>query len=147
MSEIEKMYAQRAELGNILRIIRLKRNPNITVEYIRSCLMPYRYLLSAEELEKMVNASSSDQVVELFKKSRYRPRIERESFVYLEQCIQEIIFHDAVHTMHFSSNPSAIFAAYVIAAETELTNVIHIIEGIRYQLDPAEIKPMLILES
>ncbi len=147
MSEIEQMYAQRAELGNILRIIRLKRNPHISVEYIRSCLMPYRYLLSAEELEKMVNASTSDQVLELFRKSRYQPRIENVSFVSLEQCVQEIIFNHAVHTMHFSSNPSAIFAAYVIASETELTNVVHIIEGIRYQLDPSEIKPMLILES
>lgn len=147
MNEIERMYAQRAELNNILRIIRLKRNPGITVEYIRSCLMPYRYLLSEEELEKMINASSSQQVLELFKKSRYRPRIEKENYVYLEQCIQEIIFADAVHTMHFSSNPSAIFAAYVFASEIELTNVIHIIEGIRYQLDPSEIKPMLILES
>ena len=48
------------------------------------------------------------------------------------------------HEMYFSSNPEIVLLAYYIVSNTELRNIITIIEGVRYSMEPDKIKEMLI---
>ncbi len=46
--------------------------------------------------------------------------------------------------MYFSVNPSVVLVAYHALAETEVDNIIHIIEGVRYGVDAEKVKSLLI---
>ena len=47
--------------------------------------------------------------------------------------------------MYFSNNPSVVMISYMFVAETELMNIITLIEGTRYKLDSKKIQSLLIV--
>ena len=46
--------------------------------------------------------------------------------------------------LRFSTDPSVVLFCYIFLAENELTNLTHIIEGVRYHLPPEKIAPLLV---
>ena len=49
------------------------------------------------------------------------------------------------HELYFSTNPEIVLLAYYILSETELSNVIAVVEGVRYSMEPERILQTLIL--
>ena len=47
--------------------------------------------------------------------------------------------------LYFSTNPEIVLLAYRIVSLTELNNVIAVVEGVRYQIEPDKILEILIL--
>lgn len=54
------------------------------------------------------------------------------------------LYEESYKRMYFSVNPSVVLVAYYALAETETDNIIHIIEGVRYNVDPEKVKSLLI---
>ena len=49
------------------------------------------------------------------------------------------------HQLYFSTNPEIVLLAFYILSQTELSNVIAIIEGVRYSMEPDSIYETLVL--
>ena len=49
------------------------------------------------------------------------------------------------HQLYFSSNPDIVLLAFSVLAETELSNVIAVVEGVRYSMKPEDIYETLII--
>ncbi len=58
-------------------------------------------------------------------------------------CADNYLFSQYHKTLCRSQNGDSVMFAYLHLAENEIRNLIHIIEGIRYGISPAEILPML----
>ena len=54
-------------------------------------------------------------------------------------------FNWCKHNIRFSISPQIVLMSYVFLEETEILNLITIIEGIKYRLSPDEIRKMLIV--
>ncbi len=146
--ELSELYNMEAELENVLRIVRLKKGFRLSPQFIRSCLISHWLYITPKLLEDMLEAESADEVLRIFQKSKYGKKMPQDKdYLYYEQRFQQILFQKAIHMLHFSVNPSSIFAAYSVFSRIELHNIINIIEGIRYQLSQDQIREMLILEN
>ena len=54
-------------------------------------------------------------------------------------------FNKCRHELYFSTNPEIIMLAFYILSETELSNLIAVIEGVRYKTPPEDILALLIM--
>ena len=66
------------------------------------------------------------------------------SFDYIEEGVRKIDYRWHLKKLRFSTNPSVVLFCYIFLAENELTNIIHIIEGVRYGLAPDDIATLLV---
>ena len=70
--------------------------------------------------------------------------IDKIGYNYAGDIIPRVQYKLAKKNIHFSDNPSVVMISFMFLSETELMNVISLIEGIRYQLDPKIIQSLLI---
>ena len=127
---------------NYSRIMRLKRFYRLSSSAVREHLLPFGSFtgkrldaILAHESYEEIRAALSDtpvgrraQNIDIDEEMAVKGRYDR--------CRREL---------YFSTEPEVVLLAYYIVSETELKNIITIIEGIRYQLEPESIKAMLIL--
>ena len=143
--ELRQLYGIKAELSNLITIIRLKQYYNAENDYIRSFLLPYRYHISDRELEMLLNAESAEEVRKfILCNTRYGKVLGNHKPEYVEDSAGRIEYSYSKKLFRFSSNPTVIFAAFTVLTEIEVKNLITVIEGIRYHLSINEISKMLI---
>lgn len=145
--DLHDFFAMQIEVLNVEKIMRMKHDFSLSANYIRSCLFAKWHLITPSVVNKMLEANTPDEVYALFAKTRYRLKIGDQQFTYIEECFKQILFNEALHIIRFSVHPQLVFAAYTVISDTELSNIVHIIEGIRYGLTTERIREMLILEK
>ena len=74
-----------------------------------------------------------------------RLHIEQIGYVYASDISPRVKYKLARKNMYFSNNPSVVMISYMFVAETELMNIITLIEGTRYKLDSKKIQSLLIV--
>ncbi len=143
--EIMDYFKTRADLFYIVRLYRAKKfygnkdNIFLTMQSERGYS-----LLRRKVLEEMKNAKSCDELMAVVDKSLYGSDFRRFDFQYIEDCVHRVAFYRSLRNFRYSTNPYLIMLCYVYLAETELENVIHIIEGIRYNVPREEIASLLV---
>jgi V/A-type H+-transporting ATPase subunit C len=70
--------------------------------------------------------------------------IGKIGYKYASDISPRVQYRIAKKYIHFSNNPSVVMVAFMFLSETELMNVISLIEGVRYQLDTKTIQSMII---
>ena len=70
--------------------------------------------------------------------------IDKIGYVYASDISPRVKYRLAKKNMHFSNNPSVVMISYMFVAETELMNIITLIEGTRYELDNKLTQSLLI---
>lgn len=70
--------------------------------------------------------------------------IEQIGYVYASDISPRVKYKLARKNMYFSNNPSVVMISYMFVAETELMNIITLIEGTRYKLDSKKYSPCLL---
>lgn len=96
------------------------------------------------QLESLHTAESADAVLEVLKASCYGQYFP-ESGVSIEQRTQAMELRIHEKNIRFSTRPEVVMLSYIGILENEITNVTHIIEGIRYNLPAEEITAYLVL--
>lgn len=142
--ELLSMIDEMIELKNISKIYRMKKYFDGTPEEIKKVLLECKNLMNKERYEKVLNANSSSEVVKILAESTYNIELDEESFLHIEDYINRIQYDLAKKCMNFSTNPSVIYLAYFILDDIELTNLINIVEGIRYNVSPSKIEQLII---
>lgn len=92
----------------------------------------------------MINAESREELLEILKTTVYGKDFAKFNFTYIEDYIQRVFYYRCLRNFRFSTNPYVTMLCYTYLAETEVNNIIHIIEGIRYNVPPEEISALLI---
>lgn len=130
------------DYDNYSRILRLKRYYQLPNDAVRTHLLPYGKL-SGRALDTILAKESYEEVRDALdntsvgKKAKlYEVDSELASHGRFEVCRRE---------MYFSTNPDIVLLAYYIVMETELKNIVTVIEGVRYSMEPEKIKEMLII--
>jgi V/A-type H+-transporting ATPase subunit C len=142
--EIKSLFYLQAEISNITAIYRLKRFFHADEETIRRHILPFYSELSPELISRMISARDMDQFWELFKKIRFSRYFGDDSEMYIEQSAQNMRYYNSRKLLYFTRSPAAAFTAFIQLGQLEITNIINIVEGVRYKVPPEEIEKLLI---
>ncbi len=132
------------DVQNVTRVWRLKTYFHATEEEIRAVLLPPGGNIPKKTWERLL-AAAPDEMADIFfatPAGRHVPAAQR-AFTF--DLPERATYFTARHYMHFSVHPMVVLLSYVTIIETEVLDIINIIEGLRYQLPPEEIRPTLVL--
>lgn len=127
---------------NFVRIIRMKKYYNVSNNEIYKVLLPCGSM-STRFIQSLVEATDVNDVFKLMSQTGAGKRICDIPYVYVDDLTNKIKFQKGKKYMRFSVNASVILFAYMFLLDIEISNIINIIEGIRYNIPNSEIKKML----
>ena len=145
--ELNGLYGSYVDAQNVTRILRLKQFFHASPDTIRSNLLPYGHCLPDKVMNSMISASDTAAVMSIFLSTPMGRRIPEAQQSLLHDLHDRAPYYNARKYMHYSIYPSVVFLSYIIITGVELDDIINIIEGVRYGLQPDEIRPMLVLAN
>ena len=126
------------------RILRLKKYYNLSPEIIKTYMLPEYSSLSPRLIDKMCEAESSSEVFRIMQNTGCGRLIGKIGYKHASDITPRVQYKLAKKNIHFSNNPSVVMISFMLLSETELMNVIGLIEGVRYQHDPKTIQSLII---
>lgn len=144
-SILKDILGTRIDWLNIMWIYRTKRFYKSSSADIYARLIPIFYRLKKEETEQMVLASGVPEMMKILKETGYFKG--KEALVKMED---EILYREVIGKMYRNvsrkyPNSIAPVLKYIFDKEQEIERVTTIIEGIRYQISPREIRDLILI--
>lgn len=139
-AQLLNLFDTLTDYDNYSRILRLKRYYQLSNDVIREHLIPFGKL--HKKLDAILSKESYEEVRDALAETPIGRKARR--FDIDSEMLVHGNFEVCRHEMYFSSNPEVVLLAYYIVSDTELRNIITIIEGVRYSMEPEKIKEMLI---
>ncbi|MBR2714809.1 MAG: V-type ATPase subunit [Ruminococcus sp.] len=130
---------------NISRILRLKKHYNISNDEIKLHMMPFG-TIKRSTINDMCNSPDIDTVFEIIETTRIGKKLNQMDIMNEERLSITSRFHLSKRLMYYSTDPAVVLLSYMYVSETELKNIITIIEGVRYSCTPQQIETLLINE-
>lgn len=125
-------------------ILRLKKYYKLSPDAIKNTLMLKYTRINQKAIDQMCKAESSGEVFAIMQSTNIGRLINKIGYVYASDISPRVKYRLARKNMRFSNNPSVVMISYVFVTETELMNIISLIEGIRYNLDTKKLQSLLI---
>ena len=142
--ELQLLFDTLTDYNNYTRIMRLKKYYGLSNAEIRPHLLPFGSL-TGNKLDAILLKESYEDVREALKTTKVGRKAQ--SMDSNKEMDFQGRYDICRHELYFSTNPDIVLLAYYIATETELKNIITIIEGVRYSMEPKSIYDMLILND
>lgn len=142
--ELLNMFRTINDYSIFSRILRLKKYYKLSPEIIKANMLPEYSSLSPKLIDRMCAAESSAEVFQIMQSSGSGRMIGKIGYKYASDIRPRVQYRIAKKYIHFSNNPSVVMVAFMFLSETELMNIISLIEGVRYQLDTKTIQSMII---
>lgn len=139
---LHALFDTLCDYQNYSRIMRLKRYYHLPNTAIREHLLPFGSL-SGRRLDTLLSHESYDGVLAALSATKVGKKAM--SIDIDDEMAIRGRFEKCRHELYFSTSPEVVLLAYYIVSETELKNIITIIEGVRYSMEPNSIYEMLIL--
>jgi len=140
--ELLSIFETYIDLINFVRIVRMKKYYGMTIDQMKDMMLPNGNL-GLEKLEKMMGAETTQKAIDIAYTSLLKNVITDKN-VPIDDLPDRGKADMARKYIRFSTKPSVVMLCYMFLSEIEIWNVIHIIEGIRYNVSPNEIWPMII---
>lgn len=141
-TQLSGLFDELTDYQNYSRIIRLKKYYHLGNDAVRTHLLQYGSL-TGKRLDRILLKDSFEEIYQALGETsvgKRARRIDQQS----EMAIQGR-YERCRHELYFSTNPEIVLLAYYILSETELSNVIAVVEGVRYSMEPESIMETLIL--
>jgi V/A-type H+/Na+-transporting ATPase subunit C len=144
--QLLSIYQSKLDLSNYVRIVRMKIQYGTDVETAKKALLPTG-TFSKETLEKMLQGNTEEEIQSVLEHMELGRKALRVRHVYLDEIPDRMNYELCRHFIDFSIYPAVVLISYIFLSQTEISNIVTIIEGKRYGLEAEEIKKLLILEG
>ena|GEM_PF-125431 len=137
------------ELMDIRTIIRSKSFGDWSVDIINSQLTGAKCMIPPDRMKEILLAPTAGASLDLFLQtpySRYLKRPGISNYRFVDDLCVRILYTAASHKIHYSLYAPILMFCLDICWDVELENVTTIIEGVRYNIHPENIKKLLIFE-
>ncbi len=142
--ELSEMFKSRIEVANIIKIYRLKKFYRLDNDAIEGMLIPQFSRIDQQKIHEVLQMQNPQDIFNLLAHSKYAQYIDQNDHVYLEYYDEYIKYYEAKKNIYYAKHPAKVFLAYLMLNEIEMSNLIHLIEGIRYQVSDKEVRMMLV---
>ena len=143
-NEVLELFKLQNDVRTIINIYRLKRIPGTDKMLIKQFIIPEVSRLSEKQLNMLVDAPSAEDMLRQLKKTEYGSAFDPAGSGFIEDTAQRYLHKKALKGLRFSGSANAVMLCYIMLLENEISNLIHIIEGIRYSIPAGEIRQLLI---
>lgn len=144
--QLRDIFDAYADLTNYVNILRLKLHYHAHPDTVRKSLLPYG-TLKKNVLEGMLDAKDGEEAEAIMRHTKNGKRALNLPHTYADEIPHRINFRLCRHYIRFSTHPSVVMVSYLFLMQAEITDIITIVEGIRYQLSPVEIEKLLVVYS
>ena len=141
--ELTDLFHATLDFTNIARIIRLKKYYKFTAERIKPLLIPYGRL-KPSVIDSFCKAESVNEVFEISRSTYLGKLMSGLQYNDQTQITEVLISMYCKHHLRLSPNPTIVMISYIYLKETELNNIVNIIEGTRYGISADEKKKLLV---
>lgn len=146
--QLNEIFQVQVELINIRNIYRLKKYfPNAAPDVFRKSFVSAWRRVPSRDMERLMDAEDETAFFAALNQSRYAKYFEPKDFEFIESRVKNIRYQSAKRHLHFTGGAPVAFTAYMTLCEIELGNIVSVIEGVRYNIAPAEIQKILILPN
>ena len=141
---LTESFGVKTDVLNMLWIYRCKKYYNMKKEIIRNYILPFNAGLKKETLNKLIDAEKIEDFLEIAATTKYASIFKRDIDGFFEVNFADYMYN--IHMKLFRKYPLSVTSAvdYIHMKEYELSNIISIIEGIRYRLPPDKIKKFIV---
>lgn len=139
--QLRSLFDTLTDFNNYTRIMRLKKYYRLSNEEVRDHLLHYG-TLTGNKLNNILRHDSYEEVREALSQTSVGKKAQKID-IMSEMAVQGK-FDLCRHQLYFSSNSEIVLLAYYVLSVTELSNVIAIVEGVRYAMSPESISEILI---
>lgn len=137
------MFNSIIDYMNFVRVYRLKKYYHAPYETVKEFIFPFG-TLPEKTVEKMCRAQTGDEVFEAVGNTSFGREISKIDYVYAGEIDNIGLYRVTRKNIHFSTYPLVVMMSYVFVMMTEYNNIVSIIEGVRYKVDPEKIKTLVI---
>lgn len=123
------------DITNFSRIIRCKKYFVSSDINIYSNLLPLTYRLDRKKINAMTDASTWEEAYEMIYSTAYKKLFSDFHYEMVEQYYHEFVWEIARKIMHSNRVSVCVAYAYLNIKQIEISNLINIIECVRYQVD------------
>lgn len=139
--EMRELMGTQIDLLNFSSICRLKEYYHASATTVTSMLYPGGTLRPKVQ-RAMVQAGSAAEARDIFAaKTHIGKKLAEGAATRL------LTAKKAQQLLRCSVNPSVVLMAYIVLAEIELHDLITIIEGVRYRLEPERISELIVIDN
>ena len=132
------------DLTNYVKILRLKFHYNTEPEAVKSSLLPFG-TLKKSVLSGMTEAEDPEETEAIMRRTPNGKRALNTEHSYENEIPRRVNYRICRHYIRFSTHPSVVMVSYLFLLQAEITDIITIVEGIRYQLASVEIEKLLVV--
>lgn len=144
--QLRELFQSDIDLVNYSRIVRLKISYHEDPDSIKSFLLPFGGL-DSRMIDRMAEAKTEEEVNAVMRKTSIGKRYLGTEHTYVDEIPKRVMYRICRKNMYYSTHPSVVMMSYTFLAQSELTDIITIVEGVRYKLPPDEIAKLLIVTN
>ncbi|MBR3269585.1 MAG: V-type ATPase subunit [Oscillospiraceae bacterium] len=150
LEALKDLIGEQIDLINLINAYRLKRVFHPEPESLKRMMLPVRGRLPQRICEQLYAAPDLSSFIDIVKTTRYGRMLsglsDQPGSVRLEHALQSLRCRNARNALHFSGHAAVSIYAVHFLYQTEVQNLITIIEGIRYEKPVSYMQELLILE-
>jgi len=141
---LDESFGIKTDVLNMLWIYRCKKYYGMKNEIIRSYILPFNAGLRKETLNRLIDSDSIEEFLEIASQTKYKSIFKRDIDGFFEVNFADYMYN--IHMKLFRKYSLTVTSAvdYIHMKEYELSNIISIIEGIRYGLPPEKIRKFIV---
>ena len=141
--DLERYFLEQCDFANIVRLFRLKKYFHVAQEEVVSYLLPYSLQLKGSYLKSLTSAATAEELMELLRQGPYGKVFQQEEHREIEE--YAFAFFRSSRLRIRRGKPSAFTAlVYLDLKDTELKNIINVIDCVRYQVPASRIPSYLV---
>lgn len=147
VKQFTAMLESDIDLINIINAYRLKAFFDEPEDVIEKDMLPFYGHLSPQKRLYIYSAPTSEEFINRFSKSYYGKQMLQHNYSIndLEQSVQRLRYHNIKRMLKLSVSAPLSVYAFMFLLEIEVKNLISIIEGIRYGIEPNRIASLIIM--
>jgi len=142
-AELTNIFDNIIDYNNLIRIIRLKKYYKMDKHEIKKFILPFG-TLKESQINILCDSNSADDVVNIMKTFPQGKLIISLEYTHIGEIYLRARYNICRHNLAISTTPSVTAISYYFIMQTELLNIIKIVEGARYNFDREKLNTMLI---
>ena len=147
-ADTKRLFLMQAEIYNIDMLYRAKAffAHAFTPQQLRRLMLPYHYALGPKTTARLAQAADLEEFLRIYNTSHAKEVYgERTAAPDIDDsvCAHRTLHKAATRLLHFSSSPDTVLVALLCLATIERSNIVSIVEGVRYGLSATQMQEFM----
>ena len=144
-NELEALIKADVDMINIINSLRLKTYFGYNADDIKLFMLPFTGA-GKRVMQEIYSSDSPEQMLARIEHTKYGRAIDEGRDAHdIERSLQQNRLRQMKHTIAGSNSAAVVMYAFMYILDNEIRNLVRIIEGVRYDVDPALIFKLLVV--